>query len=174
MKKLLSLVLAMLMVFSMAVVASAENTTTLTTTVPTASYTLNIPADQEIPFGQTSTDIGAITVTESAGFASGKNLRVTITYDGFTCPDTTTTIPFSFDFRNSMKERYTSDKEVSSGGYITFWGNVNGNVTTKASAKSGGFSFNHTELLISSVNWGKALAGEYTATITFTAEVVVE
>lgn len=47
MKKFIALVLAMTMVFSMAVVVSAESTTTLTTTVPAATYTLNIPVSFE-------------------------------------------------------------------------------------------------------------------------------
>ena len=75
MKKLLAVVLAMLTVFSFGTVAFAANTTTLTTTVPDAEYTLNIPADQEIPFGATSTDIGNVTVTNASGFAVGKNLN---------------------------------------------------------------------------------------------------
>ena len=68
MRKFLSLVLTILMVFSMAVVASAENTTTLTTTVPSATYTLNIPANQEIEFGATQTIIGNVTVTNNLKF----------------------------------------------------------------------------------------------------------
>ncbi len=75
MKKLLSLALALLMLASVATVALAS-TTTLTTTVPPATYTLNIPADQEIPFGAVSTEIGAISVTDGTGFAEGKNLKV--------------------------------------------------------------------------------------------------
>jgi len=83
MKKFIALVLAMTMVFSMAVVASAESTTTLTTTVPAATYTLNIPADAVVPFGQQYTTLGNITVTDGSGFASGKNVEVTVTYDAF-------------------------------------------------------------------------------------------
>ena len=52
MKKLTTLVLALALAASLAVPAFAANTTTLTTTVPAATYTLNIPADQEIPFGE--------------------------------------------------------------------------------------------------------------------------
>ena len=82
MKKFIAIVLAVLTVLSFSTVAFAEgNTTTLTTTVPDATYTLNIPADQQITFGATSTDIGTVTVTNSSGFAAGKDLHVTITYD---------------------------------------------------------------------------------------------
>ena len=96
MKKFFAIALAVAMFASMATVASAaENTTTLTTNVPAATYTLNIPADQEIPFGATLTDIGSITVTNGTGFAKGKNLAVMPTFDAFICEDASTTIPFS-------------------------------------------------------------------------------
>ena len=83
MKKLIALALAVTLLASMAVTVSAANTTTLTATVPAAGYTLNIPANQEVNFGTTQADIGNITVTDSAGFAVGKNLQVTVTYDAF-------------------------------------------------------------------------------------------
>ena len=59
MKKVISFVLAVMLLASMVPTVFAANatanTTTLTTTVPDAEYTLNIPADQEIKFGETST-----------------------------------------------------------------------------------------------------------------------
>lgn len=73
MKKLLSLVLAMLMVFSMAVVASAESTTTLTTTVPAATYTLNVPATLDVPFNAEQVAFAVPSVSDASGFAPGKN-----------------------------------------------------------------------------------------------------
>ena len=48
MKKIFAILLAVTMLTSMATVVSAAETTPLTTTVPTATYTLNIPAHQEI------------------------------------------------------------------------------------------------------------------------------
>ena len=56
MKKLSALILALALLVSVIPAAYAANatpnTTTLTTTVPSASYVLNIPADQEISFGK--------------------------------------------------------------------------------------------------------------------------
>ena len=98
MKKIFAILLAVTLLASMAtVVSAAESTTTLSTTVPAASYTLNIPADQTIEFGATETNIGNVTVTNSAGFAEGKNLSVTVTYDEFTSAGLSTTIPFSLE-----------------------------------------------------------------------------
>ena len=77
MKKIFAILLAVTMLASMAtVVSAAESTTTLSTTVPAATYTLNIPADQEIEFGSSGVIIGNVTITESANFAEGKNVEV--------------------------------------------------------------------------------------------------
>lgn len=172
MKKLFALALAVMMVMSMATVASAESTTTLTTTVPAATYTLNIPANQEITFGATETNIGSISVTDAAGFAEGKNLAVTLTYSAFTSPDVSTTIPFSISLRS---DGTAVQKSVPSGNAITFKGLSDGTVREFIPyTVDGADPYDDTLVLIASEDWGKALAGEYSATITFTAEVVVE
>ena len=166
MKKLFAILLAVALFASMATVVSAANTTTLTTTVPAATYTLNIPANQEIPFGNTSTEIGTLTVTDEIGFAVGKNLKVTITYSDFTCEDTTTTIPME------VKVHYESTSgadTIASGDSLVFYGTSAGKLQTPHNS---GKSLDHISVAVNSSDWGKALAGEYTATITFTAEVV--
>lgn len=180
MKKILAITLAVMMLISMATVVSAASTT-LTTTVPAATYTLNIPANQEIAFGATTTKIGTVTVTDSEGFAAGKNLAVTVTYDAFKCENVTTTIPFSLATHTDddastpalenggiLKFEGTSSGAVEQNAYhkITYYGSVSGALVTKP--------IENILLVINSSYWSKALAGEYTATITFTAEVVVE
>ena len=182
MKKLLSLVMATVLIFSMAVVASAE-TTTLTTTVPAATYTLNIPADQEISFGSESTEIGNITVTNSAGFAEGKNLNVTFTYDVFSSEAVTTTIPYTIkgwsNGGNNNGQKFASTA-LPSGTTLTYLGTSAGSVETQTKLEitsqvsttmypvDRGFTVE-----IESSDWGKALGGMYSSTITFTTEVVV-
>ena len=119
MKKFFAILLAVTMFASMATVVSAESTTTLSTTVPAASYTLNIPADQTIEFGATETNIGNVTVTNSAGFAEGKNLSVTVTYDEFTSAGLSTTIPFSLEM--SAPSSYgTTERPLASGSSMIF------------------------------------------------------
>ena len=180
MKKFIAIALAVLTVLSFSTVAFAADTTTLTTTVPDATYTLNIPADQVIPFGATSTDIGTVTVTNSSGFAEGKNLRVTLTYDDFKAEGVSTTIPYTL---GKPYEKYNGSNKfgyleyLSSGDYLLFKGKVSGKVNDY-------YELNETnvenadkktlEMSVKSTDWGKALGGEYTSTITFTAEVVSE
>lgn len=181
MKKLTTLVLALALAASLTVPAFAANTTTLTTSVPAATYTLNIPADQEIPFGATETNIGSISVTDGTGFAEGKNLKVTLTYDAFTSETVDTKIPFAVGLRVSS---LPGDKYlpviVKSGESMVFEGKATGDITEfieihgKTTDTSNGYqgTANQAVVAISSTDWGKALAGNYSATITFTAEVV--
>ena len=178
MKKIFAILLAVTLLASMAtVVSAAESTTTLTTTVPAATYTLNIPANQEIAFGATKTNIGNITVADANGFAEGKDLKVALSYSPFTSAEVSTTIPYeifpSLGLSASDSARVPC---IASGEKITFKGNANGTVAEQASISFGNANLDLQALLVvvNSADWGKALGGEYTATITFTAEVVVE
>ena len=183
MKKIVSIILVLVTVLSMSTMAFADGTTTLTTTVPAATYTLNIPADQTIAFGATSTEIGNVTVSNSAGFAEGKNLKVTTTYSEFTSEDVSTSIPFVVKTKHPVINPSDESKlfcELVSGNAITFLGQEDTTV------KEAGYNYNDSKfefrekpisglyLFIDSSAWGKALGGDYTATITFTSEVVVE
>lgn len=171
MKKLFAILLAVMMVASMAtVVSAAEGTTTLTTTVPAATYTLNIPADQEIEFGASVTDIGNVTVSNASGFAEGKNLEVTIDYTSFSSATNSTTIPYILRAENSSGSIVD---EIHSGNSIIFEGSYDG-TTRGAKMDNSQVYIDTLSIYVAQTNWGKALAGEYTATITFTAEVVVE
>lgn len=170
MKKLFAILLAVMMVASMATVASAANTTTLTTTVPTATYTLNIPADQEIEFGALVTDIGNVTVSNASGFAEGKNLEVTIDYTHFSSATNSTTIPYILRAENSSGSIVD---EIDSGSSIIFEGSYDG-TTRGAKMDNSQVYINTLSIYVAQTDWGKALAGEYKTTITYTAEVVAE
>ena len=188
MKKICAILLAVALLASMTIVAFAANTTTLTTTVPSATYTLNIPADQVIPFGTTKASIGNVTVTDATGFAEGKNLNVTVTYDVFTAEGISTTIPYSLSLHAESPNSNTreANREIPSGSAFLFEGKSNGSVNkntkleTTYSGTYGGaggttmIPVTDLQFSAASEDWGKALGGEYTTTITFTAEVVVE
>ena len=188
MKKIISLALAVMLLASMAVSVSAASTTTLSATVPAASYTLNIPANQEIPFGTTQADIGNITVTDAEGFAVGKDLEITVTYDAFTADGISTQIPYNLALYAAGSSESTggsayhsATKEMPSDSALVFAGNTSGAVAENIKLESSYVTTAGTKMIpVTSVrfnalseDWGKALAGEYTSTITFTAEVVV-
>ena len=171
MKKVLALAIALASACTLSATALAADTPTLTTTVPDATYTLNIPANQEIPFGETSTDIGNVTVTNSSGFAEGKNLEVTLNYDPFTAQNVGTTIPYKIVLTN---ESQSPTMDLLSGSACTFLGLTDGSVREEARiGLNSNFYGSQLNVEINSNDWGKTLAGEYSSTITFTAEVVV-
>lgn len=192
MKKLNAVVLAAVLALSssMSVFAAnaVPNTTTLTTNVPDAEYVLSIPADQEIAFGATETKIGVVEVTNSSSFALGKNLNVTMTYTAFESDAVTTTIPFtvvgrySRGYSPSSQTTEYSEMTLPSGNILTFEGLSDGTVYRWASQSDQAnpspghdeYTFSSYKVKVNSTDWGKALGGDYTATITFSAEVVAE
>lgn len=176
MKKLASLLLVLAVFLSLGTVALAADTTStqstkLTTTVPAATYTLNIPADQEIEFGTERTNIGSVTVTDSSGFAVGKNVEVTITTEPFTSETTSTSVPFGLNY--ASKDDNTLKGMSSYGNKITFDGQVGGGVAQNAHINGETFVIDHLTVGINSDKWGKLLAGDYTAKIYFSSAVVV-
>lgn len=177
MKKAIALLLAVMLVVSMAPAAFAS-TTTLTTTVPGATYEFSIPADTAIEYNALDTSIGYLEVTKSSGFAVGKNLKITIEYAPFTNADGSSTIPYSIYVDDTTKLDDTASvtshyhKEIKSGSVFTFYGNNNGSVNRLATCSSCTSYFGDLGVKIESSAWGKALAGEHTSIITFTAAVV--
>ena len=178
MKKLSAFCLALVLLVSAVPTAFAANTTpnttTLTTTVPSATYVLNIPADQEIPFGQTRMGIGNVTITDSKSFAVGKNVEVTVVYEPFTAEDAgiSTKIPYELQLWSSGSTKYP----ISSGAKMVYKGKVDGTVAEKTefTYSKVQFTMEQLGLEVESTDWGKALAGNYKSTITFTSEVVAK
>lgn len=175
MKKLIStFMIVTLLICCFTATAFASNQTVLTTTVPDATYTLNIPDDQEIEFGTTVKEIGTVNVTDAEGFAVGKDLQVTVTYDELKSDSVETTIPYTL---NAVRNGNVQPAPLTSGGAVIFTGQSSGAVSEKLYVKdytiTGGIGFtNGIRFTANSSDWGKALAGEYSSTITFTSEVV--
>lgn len=184
MKKLSALILALALLVSVIPAAYAANatpnTTTLTTTVPSATYVLNIPADQTVTFGVEKTYIGNVTVTDSKNFAEGKNVDVTVEYAPFTAEavEISTTIPYTLCQSTATgNDDVNSIRSLASGEKMTFIGKADGTVAEKtrfSTANSGGISMESLMVRIRSTDWGKALAGNYKSTITFTSEIVAK
>lgn len=181
MKKLSALILALVLLVSVIPAAYAANatpnTTTLTTTVPSATYVLNIPADQTVTFGAKSTYIGNVTVTDSKNFAEGKNVDVTVEYAPFAAEaeEISTTIPYTL-YQSRGTQASGDSSSLASGEKMTFRGNADGTVDEKtkfSTSKTSGITMESLMVSIQSRDWGKALAGNYKSTITFTSEIVV-
>lgn len=172
MKKMIALVVALITVLTIPTVAFAANQTVLTTTVPAATYTLNVPADQTVDFGDTEIFLPGLAIEDAFGFAAGKGVAVTIIYDAFVCEGVNTTIPITLKANYITGISGTYADTFESGDSLLF--TYSGSRLVPSSYVSGNTTYNLTSLSVTtnSADWGKALAGEYTATITFTAEVV--
>ena len=123
MKKLLTGTVLSLVMLLTPILAFAENSTTVTVIVPQAEYVLSIPADQQIKSGDLSPSIGKVSVTESSGFADGKDLKVSVVFDEFTCETTDTTIPFKMSIGTSIDSTSSPLK-------LTFEGKNDGTVSS--------------------------------------------
>lgn len=184
MRKITAFVLAMVLALSMCVCAYAD-TTTLTTTVPSAQYTMTIPADVEIPYNTTNTMIGDLDVEAVEGFAVGKNVQVTVSHDVFTAEGVSTSIPFALNatIRAGGGGSNSNTPAIEENEPLVFGAiengtlhplDVNGNTSIYSPANYS--SYSHQSFMIhftaNSADWAKALGGYYTAHITFTAQVV--
>ena len=181
MRKTIALILAVCILLSFAVAASADSftsTTTLTTKVPAASYTMKVPANQKIKYGITITEIGIVTIENSEGFSAKKNVEVTVGHTEFTSEGVDTTIPYEILTvwgPPSGGTRWDFDREA----VLRFEGQQDGTVKSNAtSIDISGLTMNPSDTLtqmairISFDAWANALAGDYTSTITFTSKVV--
>ena len=169
-KKTLSLFLVILLTLAVAPSVLADGTTALTTTVPGPEYTLNIPADQTIEYGATGVSIGTMQVTESSGFAQGKDLAVTVTYTAFSCADTDTTIEFLLRPLDASGE--TIIGSVGDNTTYDFKGQTDGSLSQYSKLGNNPGDVCDFLLMIDSTTWGQADPGNYTGAITFTAQVV--
>ena len=173
MRKTIALILAVCTLLSFTVAASADtftSTTTLTTKVPAASYTMKIPADQTIQYGTELTDIGNVTIENSEGFSAKKNIEVTVDLTELTSETVDTTIPYQI--RNVSSSGMTIDFDTEA--VLRFEGQQDGTVKSRATNinESPLDELNRMLVLIKSDDWANALAGDYTSTITFTSKVV--
>lgn len=178
MKKSLSLLLACALLALAMPCALADGTTTLTTTVPaSATYTLNIPADQNIEFGTLSTELTVPYITQASGFAAGKNVQVTMTYTDFTSKDVDTTLPVSISGKYSVWNSNYREYDTyyvplaKSGSTLLYKGESSGGVGDHI-YQTENKTVEFEKLRVSISGWGSALGGDYSSTITFTSKVI--
>ena len=172
MKKLTAFILAAVLLLSLGAIALADGTTTLTTTVPAATYTLTIPEDVTVTYGVHSVYVGELDAEATSGFAVGKNLKVTMTYIPFSCESVSTTIPYEVEGFICSKTGTYSYGMLESGCSFLFICTDTNKIFPSNLSGSPNFDNYRLDLCFSNADWGKALAGDYTATMTFTSEIV--
>ena len=143
MKKLSSILLTVAMAFTLSTTAFAATETTITTRVE-PTYTVTIPVDTAIIYGETTTPIGNISIS-NVNFETGAGVEVTTQK---------TDLVNSRD--NTKKIAYTLN-----------------NTTPKSDFTGVTFTSSDTSarplcIDITSTDWNNAKAGDYSATLTFT------
>ena len=139
--------------------------------IPAPAYTLNIPADQTVPYKAESHRLDCPTVSGTSGFAAGKNIRLTVSWTAFTSEAASTAIPFS------MMLYSTSGTGCDfASGTAYFIGNEDGTATEYPVAISGSTGEHmpaaYFTLNFNAADWEAAMHGEYKASITFSTEIV--
>ena len=148
MKKVFVFLLALALLCSMtaAALAMPDNDQTITTTVPdkTPTWSLVIPADITIPYGQQVTEFAPPTITD-AQYVDPRTILLGVKHTGkFTCEDKT--LPFT------LKQ----GEEV-----IQAWPD-----TTYGDTIAPG---QNLQLIVTQDAWNNAEAGTYTTTLTYTS-----
>lgn len=143
MKKFSSILLAVAMVFTLSTTAFAAIKTTITTSVE-PTYTVTIPVNAAIIYGETTTPIGDISIS-NVNFETGASVKVSVEK---------TDLVNSSD--NTKKVAYTLN-----------------NTTPKSDFTGVTFTSSDTSarplcIDITSTEWDNANAGSYSATLTFT------
>lgn len=158
MKKILSLVLVIVMMMSMTVTAFAageqSGTTTLTVEVPepVPEYTIHIPADMTLVYGNTDyQEIGKVYASDVKNLAEGSIVRYRATWTNLVKGEDT--IP--------LEVRFTDD---DTGNYYTILNSGKGFAACDDTANHNPREFKFAARVS---DWGNPVPGTYTATITW-------
>ncbi len=164
MEKTIVLLLAIMLVISMAVtvfaVESQNGTTTLTANVPDAAYTIQIPADMELTFGISEPqEIGTLTVSDCSHFRNGEAIYCLIEFTDLKFSDFV--IPVKYTYVIPERDNIEGELEATSESdriYMLYKKDDSGN--------SEYFSM-ILYANVSESDWEKAGYGQYTATMNF-------
>ncbi len=164
MKKLTALLLVLVLICSLSVTAFAAGeqtgTTTISVTVPEASYTIHIPADMELEYGKTDVQvIGDVYVSDVVGVKTSIWVN---TYLSFLTNDNGDRIPvYWYMGRDKLP---VHDVTLNGFAMITI-----DSMLYSAPGTSDGEAecFCRLGCLITGSDWNAAAPGTYTATISF-------
>ena len=158
MKKTISIILSIVMVFAMTITCFAENAVKITATVPEASYTVNIPSAVSIDKDNYGfAVIGSASVKDIVHVSSSKTISYVATGTDFS-DGNGKTIPAKY--YTTTQTSPTKDTSAE----------VNNKVTGSISVFSGGAAVvTPTKICvgIEADDWLNAAAGTYTATLTY-------
>ena len=165
MKKIISLLLAITVVMSLAIPAFAtasvsDGSTELYTVVPEASYVMTVPASVEIPYGATDVNIGSPVITNVVGFKDNDSVKMEVDWTNLTSDNDV--IPLNIVFDHYADDRLNME-------HVPIIADGPDHQLQVAYAHFMDESFQYVEYfaIISEEAWANAAPGRYSATVTF-------
>jgi len=162
MKKILSLVLVAVMLMSMTVTAFAtgtqSGTSTVTAVVPDPTYTIHIPADVTLKYGNGERQlVGEVSVTDVQNFADGALIMVTMEATPLKSTEGNV-IPAVFEYGRDFEDGY---KDITK------------SVPTVYKETKDEYLSAYLYARVTEEDWEAAKPGTYTSTITYLFDIVV-
>ena len=157
MKKILSLVLVIVMMMSMTVTAFAADeqsgTTTVTVEVPVppVEYTIHIPANMTLEYGNTDPqEIGKVYVSDVKNLAEGSKVKHTVTHTDLVKGEDTIHMTVNWQAEDTGN-----------------WPKASPDTTFAACDETANHNPRERKWAVHVFDWGNPVPGTYTATITW-------
>lgn len=178
MKKLFSLALAVMLLCTMTLPASADGSTTLTLAYDSPlnpSYTLSIPASTTISNANGFNDIGMVGITEAADMY-GHHIEVSCTISPFTGKETNAEVMSFLSYRKegATEEQLSGNTDSTNGTptVLYFW-DVNEDGSVANICKDADWDQVESLYVAVFMDGNNAPSDTYTSVVTFTSNLVV-
>ena len=149
-----------------AALADTQGTQTLSTTVPdptAPSWTLNIPADVAIAYRATDTSIGWVAVSDVQNVGIGKRVICEISYTDFASGAGTISLGVAYDLYADGILSPPGHLSADGASFVLYNG-AQPDRTFRAEVFA----------LVDAADWAAAAPGVYTATVTYTSELLAK
>lgn len=161
MKKILTLVLVVVMMMSMTVTAFAaegeqSGTSTVTAVVPYPTYTIHIPADMTLEYGNGERQlVGEVSVTDAQNIPDGTRILVSMEAT-FLRSTEGNVIPAVFEYGRANEDEYYD---------------ITKNISTVYKEAEDEYLTAYLYARVTEEDWKAAKPGTYTSTITYSFEI---
>ena len=176
MRRILTIIIAVVILFSLTITAYAETegSTTITTTVVSnpPTWNLSIPADIDIPYQQEKTEIGEVQITDINNPDKHQGwVDIYLTYDNLKNGDNTILLEIDGAFFDSTinSDRTNQWKSGEKFPYIRSTGSKAHDHNAYFGDSNSSYPITITSS-IQSGSWENAKPGTYSTTLTFTAQ----
>ena len=175
MKKLLAFLCALTLMLSLGVTAFADSIsgetsgyTEILTEVPSCTWTLKIPADTSIAFGEPEKELGDVEITNIQNQKGNKHIRAYLSTSCLFCLTSDINTTFPYDIQVYLNTTELVPKKVftlRNEGYVS-------ELVEVSTAVAGDTTLSSTlTILVDSSAWNSAPEGKYAGYLTFTSSL---